>query len=199
LPYAQRGRDPRRWVTGQLELQCRRHMLVSVLFAHCMLVPVQAALSLKRRFRFPLIKIRERRKYQICSSGKVTITFPGPHQKAAICVTCLKRSRARVLRLSRRLRICALLDSDCRLRRALPIMVESRFGVVEEEGPRCLNSGAGTALRLGSTVCAAAARSGDAAIHYRDRKAFRISCLTRYTDEPRRGIATSLVPAPDTK
>jgi hypothetical protein len=30
---------------------------------------------------FPLIKIRERLKCQICSSRKVTITFLGPHQK----------------------------------------------------------------------------------------------------------------------
>jgi hypothetical protein len=31
---------------------------------------------------FPLNKIRERLKCQICSSRKVTITFLGPHQKA---------------------------------------------------------------------------------------------------------------------
>jgi hypothetical protein len=30
---------------------------------------------------FPLIKIRERLKCQVCSSRKVTITFLGPHQK----------------------------------------------------------------------------------------------------------------------
>ena len=30
---------------------------------------------------FPLVKIRERLKCQICSSRKVTITFLGPHQK----------------------------------------------------------------------------------------------------------------------
>ena len=30
---------------------------------------------------FPLIKIRERLKCQICSSRQVTITFLGPHQK----------------------------------------------------------------------------------------------------------------------
>jgi hypothetical protein len=31
---------------------------------------------------FPLRKIRERLKCQICSSRKVTITFLGPHQKS---------------------------------------------------------------------------------------------------------------------
>jgi hypothetical protein len=30
---------------------------------------------------YPLIKIRERLKCQVCSSRKVTITFLGPHQK----------------------------------------------------------------------------------------------------------------------
>src|SRR5450755_3481281 len=43
---------------------------------------------------FPLNKIRERLKWQICSSRKVTITFLDPIKKAAICIICLISKRA---------------------------------------------------------------------------------------------------------
>ena len=43
---------------------------------------------------FPLVKIRDRLKCQICSSRNVTITFLEPHQKGAACMTCLIRSPA---------------------------------------------------------------------------------------------------------
>jgi hypothetical protein len=53
---------------------------------HCTFCLHTARLSLSRLRShlgddFPLIKIRERLKCQICSSRKVTITFLGPHQK----------------------------------------------------------------------------------------------------------------------